>query len=234
MLKHTTKFFTLLILFANSYLATAAGVLEQYVVMTVKDPGTVVVAMSNWFDSKESHVGQTVSLYRTIAGGANPGTHLILARFPDYSSWETLANRKAKSNAWADMVSSLDAVSKTHANGLNVEKAVYGSGGNSHKYVWAVLITVTNNDKFMKAFDRYQNSATGKQRPGEARLLQNRAGDAAEAFIIVETADSFTALNNYHDLREGSDDFARFQRDAGSTYKTNTTELYQRVKTWKQ
>ena len=77
---------------------------------------------------------------------------------------------------------------------------------------------------------------SGRKAPGETRLQEKRAGIGPRGFthLVVITAPSFVALNEYLDTLHASDDYAAFAKEVASISSLEGTAFYKRVKTWRQ
>jgi len=229
------KVLTLLLVFLFSLFCMNATAQVEYVFSSVvTQPATVVEAYDDWFSSKDSRFGQTATLLENVVNGESKATHTTIVDFPDYASLEGALNRVSSSADFAKLQRRFAGISTDVWEGLSKRLIDNGKTWKAGDYVWGIGIQVSQGKggAYAAAFKEYMDSKTGKQAPGLLRLLTSRAG-SAQSHVVLVSAPTLVALNEFMDKSGESEDFANFTtkvRDISTGIEPSISRV---VKIWK-
>lgn len=229
------KVLMLLFVFILSILCVNAAAQVEYVFSSVvTDSATLIEAEDDWYASKDSKAGQTATLFETIINGEDTATHTMIIDFPDYASIESVINRLPASADFAKMQRRTAVISTSLWEGFSVRVMDNGKSWKKGDYMWALGIQVSRgqNKAYVAAFEKYLNSQTVKKAPGLMRLVAPRAGSSSN-YVVLVTAPTFVALNEFLDLSSESDDYAKVLSEVKDFSTASAPEIYRVVKVWK-
>lgn len=221
---------TLLLIFRSA--SVLAGPFETFTGFTAQNPGAVVAGIDEFFASDDSQ-GYEVILVETMFAGDSPVTHFIVAEYDDYAAYEALTNKRADSLAWHRVVQSVLAAATPVAEGMGIMVADYGEGWPEQDYVVVIDLSVTDAQRYLKAFEKLLKTDASQKAPGITRLMALRGAGATEAsHYVVMSGPTFAALNDYLDMLFSSDDYADFVDDVADIRSIVGTSIYKKVKAW--
>ena len=229
------KVLTLLSVFLLSLFCMNATAQVEYVFTSiVTDSATFMEALDDWYASNDSRAGQTATLFESVINGEDTSTHSTIIDFPDYASIESIMNRLPASEDFAKMQRRTAAISTTVWEGLSVRVMDNGKSWKKGDFLWALGVQVSRgeNQAYEAAFKKYLNSKTVKQAPGLLRLVAPRAGSSSN-YVVLVTAPTFVALNEFYDASGASDDYANFLSEVKDFSTASAPEIYRVVKVWK-
>ena len=200
----------------------AAEVLT-YTSCTVKDPTSFVTALSSFYDEMRAVPATdrpSAAILQSLWNGPNPTTHSITASYSDYAALEASTARiAANPGGLATFSRTMAAVATCSAEGLLIRRGVWGDEDADWEFLALYPLTVSDVGAYVKAFDKFANSQTGKAAPGPVILWENRAGAQGYTHLVVFTAPSLAILNTFLDSLLASKDYAGFAADVKSIRK---------------
>ena len=229
------KVFTLLpVLFFSLCCVHATAQVEYVYSSIVSDEATFVEAVDDWYTSRDSRAGQTETLLQSVVNGDDTNTHLIIIDFPDYASFESIMDRLPTSDDFAKLQRRTEAISTSVWEGISVRVMDNGKTWKPGDYLWALGIQVSRgeNEAYVAAAEEYMNSKTVKQAPGLFRLVAPRAG-SADSYVVLISAPTFVALNEFYDASGESEDYAKFMSKVKNISIASDPDIYRIVKVWK-
>lgn len=211
--------------------ALHAEVVATYA-FAVKSEAAMLAAIDKWFQSEDAR-GHSANLMAAEFSGSSPVTHIVVARFADYTAYETMIGRQAGSTAWRDLISSVEPVSSFLGSGLLVSVERVGEDSVDHDYETVFTLQVQDVAAYRRAFDRLAKSRTFQQAPGSTGLWAIRAAGAdSPTHVVVMNARGFVEMHQYLDTFLASDDYAKFKEEVGAIRKIVGVSTYRRVGHW--
>ncbi len=219
--------FVFLFLFSRSLDGAPIEAVHQF---DVQNPGAFTAALDQMLASNDI-IGNKVVLWAKEFGGVDKVSHVIVTEYDSYAAYEKATSARLSSPAWPQyLLSSMD-TSEYMGSVLVGQQTVDGSGWRNHGALAAYIIQVKEPATYTAEFKRMINAMDN---PGSVRLMQFRAGGQGATHVVLVSAESFTALNEFLDTLYVSDAFASFNAAVKDIRTIINVEMYSRLKTWEK
>lgn len=225
--RRKTSLTLVLALFGISAAAQADPV-ENVIGLEVTNPGAFVLSMDRLFASGAMS-DYSISLWENSFDGSNPSTHTIVARFDDYESHDSLTAQRLQHPGWAQFGLAVRDLSTVVTSGFLIERLADGQVEDDHRAGAAFIASVSDPAAYADALSRLIDSTDN---PGSVRLMESRFGGQGATHVVVISAESMAALNDYLDDLLTSDTYREFAADVASIRTLRTVNGYRLIKRW--
>jgi len=223
----------LFVFFLSLFCMNATAQVEQIISYVVTDEATLVESLDDWFASDDSDYGQTATLATAIADGSNPATHYLVLNYPDYASCQAAIDGIANSDDFAKLDRHISGIATGNGDGIYLHRIDNGKSEKAGDFLYTLSIDVTGAESvYIAAHKELINSGIGEKAPGMLKLVANRAGGDTSHLVIV-SAPSFAALNEYLDIHSGNKDWEEFLSKVGEISTPTGPSFLRVVKIWK-
>lgn len=202
--------------------------LQTVVSLDVEHPAAFVSALDTMLESDDL-AGNKVSLWASVFDGTSPTTHVVVAEYDDYESYERRTARRLDSGDWARFLLAIDDASEVTNSALHIQRIADGSGWRNHDFAAVFIMTVKDPAAYAAAFT---DLIDAMDNPGSVRLMEIRAGGMGATHLAIITGDGMAAVNNYLDRLLASDAYRDFAGKVGEIRRINTVSMYRRVRTY--
>jgi len=172
----------------------------------------------------------TVSLMVNFLNGPNDQTHTVLTEHDDYESFEAW-RRALQTPEAALIIERAEDLAVCENEGLLIERASWGDRDAEWRNNAVFPVTTSDAEAYAAALEGLFTSDTGEIAPGATILYESRAGSTI-THVVVATAPSFAALNNYLDVLFQSDDYQDFNDKVAGIRTLGVRTQSIRYRTW--
>jgi hypothetical protein len=222
-----------IVLFFSLFCINASAQVEQVVSFVVTDDEILVESLDAWFATKDSNYGQTATLVSVVANGSDPSTHYLVLNYPNFAGYQAAIDGVEKSINFAKLERYVSKIATTNGESIYTQNLDNGKSEKNGDFMYVASVNLTGSDsEYVAAVKELMSSVIGKKAPGRYKMVENRAGGDSD-YLVIFSAPSFAALNDYLDSHSGNKDWEIFLSKV-SKISTHTGSSFLRVvKVWK-